>query len=329
MVQCIRVDKKEANKVKINLIKKNILNKEYKIKHEKESILIPVTKGYKNYKILKEKLEPIKEKSIGLNKLLEKIGNKKEIKNLRTSLEVIGEIAILELDKELLKKKQMIGEAILKSNKNLKSVLLKVGGRHGTFRLQDYEYLAGFQDTETIYKESGISIKLDPKKTYFTPRLGSERLRIAKQVKNENVLVMFSGVGIYPFIIAKYSKAKSIIGIEINPDANYYAEESLKINKFKNIEFICADVREAHIHGTFDRIVMPAPECAMLYLDLAIKLIKNKGIIHLYFFSEENKLNEKINFIKEKVNCKILEKVKCGQKSPKVYRYCIDLQVLE
>src|SRR3989344_5649041 len=226
-------------------------------------------------------------------------------------------------------KKEIIGDAVLRINENLKSVLLKKGGRKGTFRIQEYEHLSGLYDYETTHIESGIKIKLDPTKTYFTSRLATERLRIAKQVKpNENILVMFSGVGIYPFVIAKYSKPKSILAVEINPDAHYYAEESLKLNKFKNIELRCGDVREEHIHGSFDRVIMPLPESSLDFLECGLKLVKKNGIIHIYVFSNENKIDEVVKNIKSIVKCNVLDIVKAGQKAPKVYRYCLDLKIL-
>ena len=207
---------------------------------------------------------------------------------------------------------------------------MKRGGHHGIFRIQGYEHLSGLHDYETLYKESGVSVKLDITKTYFSPRLATERLRIAKLVKPmETILVMFSGVGIYPFVIARHSKAKYILGVEINPDAADYAEENLKINKFKNIELRCGDIREEHIHGEFDRIIMPLPESSLLYLEYALRWIKKNGIIHLYTFSDEDKINELLDEINEKIKCKILNVVKCGQRGPRIYRYCVDIKVLE
>ena len=69
-------------------------------------------------------------------------------------------------------------------------------------------------------------------KVYFSPRLATERLRIAKLVKkNESVLVMFSGSGAYPLVIAKNSNPNIIYGIEVNPIAHKYAEQNIFLNK--------------------------------------------------------------------------------------------------
>ena len=42
------------------------------------------------------------------------------------------------------------------------------------------EFLAGADKTETEYKEHGCRFKVDVVKAYFSPRLSTERLRVAK-----------------------------------------------------------------------------------------------------------------------------------------------------
>jgi tRNA G37 N-methylase Trm5 len=156
-------------------------------------------------------------------------------------------------------------------------------------------------------------------------------MRVAKQVrKNENVLVMFAGVGVYNLVIAKHSPAKEIYGVEINPDACKYAEENIKLNKFSNIKFYCGDVRKIvpKLKKKFDRIIMPLPKTSSEFLDVSLKTINKNGIIHLYCFSSEEEISKVVTLIKSKCKCHILKVLKAGQQSPRVYRYCIDFKVL-
>ena len=178
-------------------------------------------------------------------------------------------------------------------------------------------------------------MKLDIRKTYYSVRSVGERLRVASQIKKgENILVMFSGVGIFPFVFAKHSKALKILGVEINPDACNYAAESLKLNKFNNVELICTDVRYyfKKFNGNFNRIVMPLPKNSSDFLDVATKLISKKGIINFYFFDKEDVLVDysRLNdlFSKHFKKFKILKVVKAGQQSPGVYRLCADVAIL-
>ena len=56
---------------------------------------------------------------------------------------------------------------------------------------------------------------------------------------------MFSGCAPYPLILAKHSPAKSIFGIEINPDAHKFGIENIKLNKFEDkVKLINGDVRK-------------------------------------------------------------------------------------
>lgn len=102
---------------------------------------------------------------------------------------------------------------------------------------------------------------------------------------------------------------------------NYDENKPVKsINSFKLLK---------NYKKQFDRIVMPLPKDSESYLDLALKHLNKKGIIHFYDFSKEETFPESsINKIKKHCkNFKILNAVKCGQHSPRVYRVCIDFQV--
>ena len=272
-----------------------------------------------------------------LKDLLRKKLTKKELSLIPTSFDVIGNILIFsDFPKQLSKKEKIIGNEIFKNYKQIKSVFKKTKKYSGKYRTLKLKLLAGENNKETLYKENNIRLKLNVEKVYFSPRLSSERKRIYKQIKNnEIVLVMFSGSGIYPIVIARNTNAKEIYGIEINPTANKYAIENLKLNKIKKkIKLFLGDVKKVlpKINKKFDRIIMPLPKGAENFLKLALGKIKKNGIIHFYCFAEENKYEPIIKTInkeckKSKKQCKILKIIKCGQFSPRVYRICVDFKV--
>ncbi len=248
---------------------------------------------------------------------------------------MVGDILIIEAPSKLKNQKQ-IANKLLKEHKNITTVVKKSGIHHGKYRLQKYTHLAGQRKKETEHKENKVRLKLNIEKAYFSPRLATERLRIAKQVKKgEAVLIMFSGIAPYPLVIAKNAQPKEIYGIEINPPAHKYALENLELNKTKNIKLFKGDVRKImpKLKNKFDRIAMPLPKGAEGYLDLALKSIKKKGIIHFYDFQEEKNIPqssiEKITQAcrKQKKKFKILKVVKCGQYSPRKYRICVDFKI--
>jgi tRNA (guanine37-N1)-methyltransferase len=262
---------------------------------------------------------------------------RKEYLTLRRAFDIIGGIAIIEVPKGLVKKEKSISNAILALNKQIRTVVKKKGGHYGRRRLQKFIHLAGEKKKETITVENGIRLKLNIEKTYYSPRMSSERKRIYRQVaRNEDVLVMFSGIGPYTIEIAKHTCAKSVYGIELNHTAHDYAVENTSINKITNVELYCGDVRDVlpRLRKKFDRIVMPLPKGAENYLDLALRYIKRKGIIHYYDFLEEKDIPaialRKIDRACKELNkkYKILKVVKCGQLAPRAYRICVDFRVV-
>lgn len=320
-MKCLKVPLSEAEKIKSIIIKKGVIDFSYKPIKEQSFLYFPI----------KEEIK-IRGTEIKSRKFEKKEGTKKA--NLPSSFDILGEIAIIEI-KEGQKEKE-IAKELLAQHKSIKTVLKKSGIHEGEFRTQKLKYLAGKRTKEAIYKENGISLKLDVEKVYFSPRLSTERKRIYQLVKpNESVLVMFSGCGPYVFVISKNTQAKKIIGIEKNPIAHKYAIENIKLNKARNVELINADVKEhlPKLKETYDRIIMPLPKDAELFLEDAFKVARKGTITHLYGFEHENefdKAEEKLKTEAKKagINYRLLNFVKCGNYSPGKYRICLDFEIL-
>ncbi len=247
------------------------------------------------------------------------------------SYDIIGDILVFELKEELKpKQEKKIAEEFLKKHKNVKVVAKRASSHEGRYRLRKIKILAGEKRKETLHKENNALLKLDIEKCYFSPRTGTERLRIAKEAKlDEDILVMFSGIAAYPIVISKNSDTKEIYGIEINPTAHKYALKNLELNKINNIKLFKGDVKKVlpKINKKFDKIIMPLPKEAKNYLKLASDYIKKKGIIYLYLFSNEDELKEQEKEIKNLLkDFKIISKRKTGQYAPRVNKYCFELK---
>ena len=98
-----------------------------------------------------------------------------------------------------------------------------------------------------------------------------------------------------------------------------------------NIRNICWDVRRARGLGEFDRIIMPLPETAAEFLDVAVAHSKKGTIIHLYGFARDFKELEK--GVKEKAEIynfryKIVGKQKVLPYAPRVSKLRLDIKVL-
>mgnify|MGYP001596848540 CR=1 FL=1 len=265
-----------------------------------------------------------------LKEVLAKKLTKKELALLPTSFDTVGDIIIFnEFPLELEKKEKLIGQTLLQERKNIQVVAKKVKQYAGKYRLPKLKIIAGKKRKQTIHTESGIKLKLHIEKCYFSSRTSHERLRLSSIVQPpEEILVMFSGIGVIPILLAK--KAKSVVGIEFNPIAHQYALENLILNKIKNVQLLQGDVNDIMptLKNKFDRIIMPLPKEANLYLNLALTKLKPQGTIHLYAFLEENNMEEQAyKLIKESIkDFKITNLVKCGAYAPGVYRVCIEFK---
>jgi len=249
----------------------------------------------------------------------------KEMQALKTSFDIIGDILIIEIPPELKKREKLIGQAILKLFKNVKVVAVEAGEHTGKYRRQKLRILVGEKRFETLHKESGVQLKLDVAKCYFSPRLGSERLRIAKQIKKgEKVLVAGSGIAPYPLILSRYSPASIIMGVEANPAAHKYAAQNVIINKARNIILVKGDIRKIPL-GKFDRIISAIPHEGVKLAPTLLKFAKKGTILHIYDFAFEEDLEEPARKLKK---CKILRVVKTQQVGVRRYRVCIDAKVL-
>lgn len=277
---------------------------------------------------------------VSLKEVLKGKLTEKQLSLIPKSFDVIGSkgkaVALVEIKDELKSKEKMIGEAILKICKPVKSVLKKVSKRKGIYRLKNLKLIAGNKNTEVIHKEYGCLFKLDPGKVYFSPRESTERLRIASLVKpKEDVLVMFSGVAPFPIVIAKKQpKVNKVCSIEINPEAHKYALENIRLNKVESkIILMLGDVRKysSKLKNSFDRVVMPLPKGAYEFLGLAIKMLKSKGYIHFYHWSREPNLFEEGEKLIKRIAKENNRKVKVLNKKivlpygPRTYKVVFDL----
>ena len=333
----LKVRKKDGEKIRGELLKREILENEYRILKNEEFLYFPLKKRIKLPEtwIVERKGEKVKKRH-SVEELLKGNLSCEELKLLPKSFEIIGDILILELDERLLKKRKEIGNAFLKSHKNVKVILRKLSERKGEFRTRNFEILAGEKRTETLHKEYGCVFKLDVRKVYFSPREATERQRIAKKVKDgEEILVMFSGIAPFAIQIAKRRNCK-IICVEKNPVAVKYAEENLRLNKVsEKVKNLCGDIKEfSNKLPKFDRILMPLPKGAYNFLDIAISLLKDGGILHFYYWSrEENLFSEAENLVKKVAKnfgrkVEILEKKKVLPYSPRTWKVVLDCKIL-
>jgi len=246
-----------------------------------------------------------------LRELLSEILPPEDLVFVYGSYDIIGNIAIIRLPEKARRHCAAIAEAVMNIHKNVKTVLAQVGAVQGDFRLRTLEHLAGEDRTNTVHRESGCLFSVDVEKCYFSPRLHNERMRIAKQVRSEEVVVnMFAGVGCFSILIAKHSDVAKVYSMDINPVAFQRMSENVRVNGvYGRVIPILGDAKEViekRLCHMADRVLMPLPEKASEYLPHAmLALKKHGGMIHYYDFEHAMKNENPV----QKVTLKVVAKL--------------------
>lgn len=251
------------------------------------------------------------------------------------SYDIIGSIAVIKSFKSK-ESKQKLQEAKKLLKPPIKTVVEKTTSIKGRLRTFKTRHLCGEKNLVIIHKENNCLFKLDIEKCYFSPRQANERKQIALNIKkNDEVLVMFSGIGCYPIVIYKIAKPKQITTIEISKSCNYYAKENLILNKIPRdkIKLIQGNVKNKMPKKKFDIIVMVRPNLKKTFLQQALKASKKNTKIFYQGFCREDELeNLKQNLIEEseklKRKIKIIKAVKAGEIAPYKFRWRIEIKVL-
>jgi len=234
--------------------------------------------------------------------LLEDILTAEENQLISSSYDMIGDIIILKIPERLLYKKYSIGKRVLENIKNVKSVFLQTSPVEGEYRIRKLELLAGDSKTVTEYREHGCRFIVDLSKVYFSPRLSTERLRIAKKIEDNEVIAnMFAGVGTFSIVITKINKSCKVYSIDSNTIANALCQLNTKLNKVEDRVFtICGDaeyIASRVIPGKSHRVLMPLPEKSKRFVHSAIKALNDKGgtvhyFAHVKAHDKKNALDE-------------------------------------
>jgi tRNA (guanine37-N1)-methyltransferase len=300
------------------LVEQCAFNKDLKISLSGDYLLIPV-------------LTPVE----GFGELgtdfFEELEYESSLEQAPGAYELIGDIAIIDQHEENVID---IANVILK-HKNIKTVFQATSAVSGEYRTRELSFIAGENKTETIYRENGCRYLLDVSNVYFTPRLSTERMRIAGQVTDgEKVVDMFAGIGPFSILIAKRFPLSHVIAIDKNPVAIKYLKENAKLNKLKNIELKEGDAREEVVGiSDADHVIMNLPHSAMEFIDAALGIMKRGGIIHFYAISHEDDLFEGIFKDIEKhaasagLQVTSLEKRIVRPYAPYQYNVCIDFRI--
>ncbi|MDH3276683.1 MAG: class I SAM-dependent methyltransferase family protein [Nitrosopumilus sp.] len=272
-----------------------------------------------------------------LKKALESILTPQESEELISAFDQIGDIIIVRIPDSLLSKKKLIGETLLDEVKIVKSVFYQASPVEGDFRTRNLEILAGEDKTETEYKEFGCRFIVDVANVFFSPRLSTERERIADLIhEGETMVNMFAGIGMFSIMAAKKKKC-IVYSLDINPIASKLCEKNIELNKLLgkviSINGETSKIIDADLRDKADRTLMLLPERSDEFLDSAIKTTKDGGIIHYYSHihadkkSEAGILSEKHYLEVTSIKSEILKSKIVRPVGPRYYQTVVDVKI--
>lgn len=283
---CVSVPKREGERVRKELKELDLLDESYGIEERRGRLYIPF-KGEADE--LRYDLEPCALKP-RLRPLRKRLGIR---------YDVIGDIAIIDWFDGIL----AAATELLETRRDIKVVLAAVSGVGGQYRLKDLVFVAGERRTETVHKEYGSRLRVDVAGVYFSPRLATERHRIAELAQSrETVVDMFAGVGPFTILLAK--KVKKGIAFEKNPKAFRCLKKNIELNRLHNVEACSGDAKDLapKFIGAADRVIMNLPHSAFDFLyDAVTMLSESGGFVHYYDVKPENEFPRTIERIKEAV----------------------------
>ena len=283
---CVSVPKQEGERVRKELKELGLLDERYRIEERRGRLCLPF-KGEADK--LRYDVEPCALKP-RLRPLRKKLGIR---------YDVIGDIAIIDWFDGIL----ATATDLLQTRRDIKVVLAAVSGVGGQYRLKDLIFVAGERRTQTVHKEYDSRLLVDVAGVYFSPRLATERHRIAELAQSrETVVDMFAGAG--PFTMQLAKRIKKGIAFEKNPKAFRCLKKNIELNRLHNVEACLGDAKDLapKFRGAADRVIMNLPHSAFSFLyDAVMMLSGSGGIVHYYDVKPENEFPRTIERIKEAV----------------------------
>ena len=275
-VPCVCVPREEGEATRQRLAADGLVSEAYEIELAEGHLYIPVT-------------DP---SAVGDLPVVERDPDPREGQTMPADLvedpsyERVGDVVVVDEDDP--DRAERVAEAVVESDLPVDAVLNRASKVKGQERVRDWEVLAG-DGTETVHREYGCEYLVDLAEAFFSPRLATERHRVAEQVEaGEHAFDMFAGVG--PFVVPFARRGATVVGTDVNPEAIAYLRENARRNGVaERVTAIEGDVREVvpDYGGWADRVVMNLPHSADEFLDAAVLLAGEEAVIHYYDIQHE------------------------------------------
>ncbi len=280
----LKVHKSQGETFRRRLVELGIFDRDRKIRSEGDQLYLPILEleagaaaelaKVGDFDLVESEFEAAEQKP-----------TVEDLLGRRAHFEVVGDVAIVDSHDE------EVASAVLAVHKNVKTVISPKTPVEGEYRTRRFQLVAGEEKTATLHKEHGLLYRIDLEKAYFTPRLGTERLRVAKLVgPGEVVFDMFAGVG--PFALQLAKRGAKVVAVDKNPEAVRLMRENAALNRIEEVEILEGDAAViAERYEKFaDHVIMNLPHTAHQFLKEAIRIARDGGVVHYYAIAPEDDL---------------------------------------
>lgn len=339
----VKVKKIYGEQLRRALVDTGVFDRSRRVKSDEGYVYLPILPLTENAETLLRKIADFELVEIEFTPEERRL-NPEDILGYSPSFEIVGDIAIVEPENA-----EEAADALMSVYKSVKTVIAPISDVEGEFRTRRFKHVAGLPHTTTIHREHGLRYCIDLEGAYFSPRLGTERLRVIHQISpGDTVLDMFAGVG--PFALLAAKKGARVIAIDKNPVAVRCLKENARLNKaqldkaqLKNaqlskthLEILEGDAAELALRyeNSADHVIMNLPHSASQFLAPAIKAAKTGGVVHYYAIAPVEDLYADMDLIKKAASnmgasAEILYQGIVRSYAPRKYNIVMDFRLIK
>lgn len=168
--------------------------------------------------------------------------------------------------------------ALVKAHPEIDGIVQNINGKKTSLVLSRRQKLL-YGKAEIVDTLCEKQFKISAQSFYQINRSQTEKiyryaLKLANIKRHERILDAYCGIGTISLLLA--DKAKSVVGVEVNPAAVANAKENAMLNDVKNVSFVAQDAGEylkAQKRGSFDGVVLDPPRegCNKVLIDSLIQ----------------------------------------------------------
>ncbi len=331
--QCLVVPRARAEEVRRLLRGRGALRRDLRVEREGEDVYFPISAGVDlGYSIVQREFR-LAHRGPGSYRDLVDLSPELRLL-LPSSFDVIGDVAVIKLPPSLQAHAGAVGAALLRAYPRLRSVAMD-RGVGGSLRVRGLEVVAGEAALRTLHREHGLTLVVDPSRAYFSPRLATERMRVARQVRpGEMIVDMFAGVGPFSLVIARHARPARVYAVDANPEAFALLQENIQKNRVGDrVVPLLGDAREVVPGlGSVDRVIMDLPHSAVEFLGVALRALRPEGLLHYYEIMPRDRVGAREEELRGRARTlgrtlEILARREVRTYSPRQAHFALDLRV--